>query len=170
MSIKPLDRLLFAQGQRCFFCRQALAAEDASVEHLLARANDGSSSDDNCVACCKALNSLFGSISIKAKMQIVLNQAGDFQCPKMQAAAQSACQPAAATSKVTADSLALVVEDLNKRGAARPRTLEKLVNAVSARFQVEPSTARAMVERLRAEAVIAVEGTNVAYLLLDQSA
>lgn len=76
-----LDRLLFAQGGRCFFCNAPLDKLDASVEHLVASANGGKSDDGNCVACCKTLNQLLGSKSIKDKIQIVLNQRGDFHCP-----------------------------------------------------------------------------------------
>lgn len=76
-----LDRLLFAQGGQCFFCRKPLPKAEASVEHLNASANGGTNDDGNCVACCKALNHLLGSKSIKEKMQIVLNQRGNFQCP-----------------------------------------------------------------------------------------
>ena len=56
MPTKPLDRLMFAQGGLCFFCDKALPQGEASVEHLVASANGGANGDDNCVACCKALN------------------------------------------------------------------------------------------------------------------
>jgi hypothetical protein len=82
-----LERLLFAQGGRCFFCGDTLSRADASVEHLVAQAKSsafpagGSSHDDNCVACCKALNHLLGAKSIKEKLSIVLAQGGSFRCP-----------------------------------------------------------------------------------------
>ena len=67
MPTKPLDRLMFAQGKSCFFCKALLPQSEASVEHLVASANGGGNSDENCVACCKALNALFGSMSLKEK-------------------------------------------------------------------------------------------------------
>ena len=79
--MKQLERLLFAQGGECFFCRQQLPKERASIEHLNALANGGANSEDNCVVCCKQLNSLLGSKSIKAKLLVVLNQRGAFACP-----------------------------------------------------------------------------------------
>lgn len=82
MSTPHLDRLLFVQGGLCFFCKQPLPRAEASIEHLVASANGGTNSEDNCVACCRTLNSVLGSKSIKEKIQIVLNQHGDFQCPK----------------------------------------------------------------------------------------
>ena len=78
---KPLTRLLFAQGNLCFFCKGPLTAADASVEHLVAKANGGSNGDGNCVACCKSLNNLLGSMSLKEKIQVCLNQSGQFKCP-----------------------------------------------------------------------------------------
>ncbi|HET7797493.1 MAG TPA: HNH endonuclease, partial [Nevskia sp.] len=62
MPTKPIDRLLFVQGGHCFFCKRALDKADASVEHLLAASRGGPNSDENCVACCKSVNALFGSM------------------------------------------------------------------------------------------------------------
>src|SRR4051794_3732619 len=87
--MKQLDRLMFLQGALCFFCKQPLPAGDASVEHLLASANGGSNSEENCVACCKSLNAIFGHKSLKEKLQVVLNQKGQFKCPKGAAVAES---------------------------------------------------------------------------------
>lgn len=61
MSLKRLDQLLFAQGGACFFCNLPLSRSEVSVEHLVPIARAGSNSDDNCVACCKAINALLGS-------------------------------------------------------------------------------------------------------------
>jgi len=41
------------------------------VEHLVAAANGGGNGDDNTVACCKALNSLLGRMSLKEKLRVV---------------------------------------------------------------------------------------------------
>ena len=77
---------MFVQGGLCFFCEQPLAQGDASVEHLVASANGGGNGDDNCVVCCKALNALFGSMSLKDKIRAVLRQKGTFKCPNARAA------------------------------------------------------------------------------------
>ena len=63
MPTTPLQRLLFAQGGDCFFCRKKLGKAEASVEHLVALTHGGRDNDENCVACCKSLNSLFGRMS-----------------------------------------------------------------------------------------------------------
>jgi hypothetical protein len=81
MPTTPMSRLLFAQGGDCFFCKAPLPKNEASVEHLFATANGGPDNDANCVACCKALNTLLGSMSLKEKLHVVLNQKGKFVCP-----------------------------------------------------------------------------------------
>ncbi len=104
MPTKPLDRLMFAQGGLCYFCNIPLPKAQASVEHLVPLARAGSNTDDNCVACCKAINGLLGSMSLKEKIKVVLNQKGNFICPNRQdeipecpasAASVSAPRPAA---------------------------------------------------------------------------
>jgi len=92
--MKQLERILFAQGGECFFCKKRLGKDEASVEHLVALANGGRNDEDNCVVCCKQLNSLLGSKSIKGKLLVVLNQRGAFACP---ADAESATLQAAPT-------------------------------------------------------------------------
>lgn len=81
MPTKPIDRLLFAQGGLCFFCNKTIPKDQVSVEHLLPKSRSGSNADDNCVACCKSVNNLFGSMSLKEKIRVILNQKGNFSCP-----------------------------------------------------------------------------------------
>ena len=145
------------QGGQCFFCRQPLPRGEASIEHLVASANGGTNSEDNCVACCRTLNSLLGSKSIKEKLQIVLNQRGDFRCPrpresapapgalplpegdnptppvvKQPAVAASAPAAAAPTRDTHQERLALVLADLRKRGNSRPRKEATLMTTIQA--------------------------------------
>jgi hypothetical protein len=104
--MRQLDRLMFLQGGLCFFCKQPLPAGDASVEHLLASANGGTNSEENCVACCKAINALFGDKSLKEKLQVVLNQRGQFKWPR----GNTSAQPLGTTQAPQLDDrLALVV-------------------------------------------------------------
>lgn len=79
--MKQLDRLLFEQGGDCFFCKRPLSKADASVEHLFAQSNGGTSAEENVVACCKAINALLGNKPLKEKFAIVLRQKNGFQCP-----------------------------------------------------------------------------------------
>lgn len=175
-----LDRLLFSQGGQCFFCRKPLPKAEASVEHLLASANGGTNVDDNCVACCKALNHLLGSKSIKEKMQIVLNQRGNFQCPG-NACAQPATlpspTPAASTPKAAqvptngnTSPIDLVLADLEKRGASRPRKVSTLSSTIKALLkQHQKPNADVEVANLIAElqkrGKVIVTDTKVSYKL-----
>ena len=77
-----LEKLLYLQSEKCFFCGRLLTKAEASVEHLLPKSKGGSNADDNVVACCVTLNRTFGSMPLKEKVRIILEKAGNFQCPK----------------------------------------------------------------------------------------
>lgn len=81
--MKLLDRLIFEQGGRCFFCHKQIPKSHASVEHLVSKSAGGTDEAGNVVVCCKTLNGLFGSKSIKDKIKICINQEGGFQCPEI---------------------------------------------------------------------------------------
>jgi 5-methylcytosine-specific restriction endonuclease McrA len=81
VSVSPLDKALFLQGGLCFFCNKTLSNEEASVDHLVPKSRCGTNESDNLVACCKTLNSLFGDMTLKEKLRVVLNQKGKFVCP-----------------------------------------------------------------------------------------
>jgi hypothetical protein len=163
MPTKPLDRLMFAQGGLCFFCKRPLAQSAASVEHLVATANGGNNHDDNCVACCKALNALFGSMSLKEKVQVILNQRGEFKCPSAGLPAKSVSH----SSKSMNEKIGLIIADLHKRGAARPRTVNTLGSTINALFQKHISEAEAssLIEQLCARGVVTVTGAKISYNL-----
>ena len=123
------------QGRRCFFCDETIPAGEASVEHLVASANGGSNEDDNCVVCCKALNSAFGSKPYKEKLRAVLSHRGQFVCPRQQTLELASSSPAPITVAPTDDQLTLVLADLARRGAARPRKEKTLRNTIAAVFE-----------------------------------
>lgn len=195
MPTRPLDRLLFVQGGLCFFCKQPLPRDDASVEHLQAVTNGGTNGDDNCVACCKAVNALLGSMSIKQKFEVVLNQKGHFRCPNMpvpqvpkpvvtpapptepgvqppvaaRAPSASAAQPK--TAKVIASKpvnrFALVTENLKTRGNSRPRTLKTLTSSIAALFPkgISQKEVESIVRHLQATGKVKIEGAKLVYKL-----
>lgn len=175
-----LDRLLFAQGGQCFFCLKPLLKAEASVEHLVASANGGTNDDGNCVACCKALNHLLGSKSIKEKMQIVINQRGNFQCPSYACAqpapppspAPAATAPKAARQSTNGNPSAidLVLADLKKRGASRPRKVATLTSTIKALLKQhqKPNTDAEIVNliaELQKRGKVIVTDTKVSYKL-----
>jgi len=173
MPTKPLDRLMFAQGGLCFFCKKPLSLSEASVEHLVATANGGHNNDDNCVVCCKALNALLGSMSLKEKIQVILNQKGDFKCPSQIGSAKSvkprATSHTAAShaSKSVTEKLDLIVADLHKRGSARPRTVKTLSSTIGALFQkhLSDTEVSSLIEKLRTQGIVIVTGAKVSYEL-----
>jgi len=164
---------MFAQGGLCFFCKKPLSQSDASVEHLVATANGGNNHDDNCVVCCKTLNALLGSMSLKEKIQVILNQRGDFKCPNPRGFAKPVSAPTPSrtavshASKSATEKLALIVADLHKRGAARPRTVKTLSSTISALFQkhLSDTEVSSLIEKLSAQGIVMLSGTKVSYQL-----
>ncbi|WP_173053121.1 HNH endonuclease [Candidatus Nitrotoga sp. AM1P] len=172
MPTKPLDRLMFAQGSLCFFCRQPLPKAEASVEHLLASANGGSNNDENCVACCKSVNALLGSMSLKEKFQVVLNQKGQFKCPNGTGSIKAVAQPkltpkAPAAAKSKEDQLALVVANLKQRGNSKPRTLKTLTSTIASLFPKGLSEAEltVLVQQLQSRGKVVVSEKTITYAL-----
>ena len=174
MTTKPLDRLMFAQGGICFFCNMPLPKADASVEHLVPSSRAGSNSDDNCVACCKAVNALFGSMSLKEKIRVVLNQNGKFICPngngngKAQPLPVVPAKVAPVPPKI--DNYAVVLEDLKKRGASRPRKVETLKSTIratvkNAKSSITESQLETLIKHLQANGKIIIADTKVSYSL-----
>lgn len=165
MPTRPLDRLMFAQGGLCFFCRDPLAKADASVEHLVASANGGRNDDDNCVVCCKAMNALLGSMSLKEKIQVVLNQKGQFKCPNGSQTAAAKAARGHAKPKKTTDRYDVVVANLHQRGAAKPKSVKTLSSTIRALFQknITDKELSAILEKLQIDGVLAIEGAKVSY-------
>ena len=178
MPTKPIERLLFAQGGNCFFCRKQLPRAEASVEHLVALTHGGKDGDENCVACCKALNTLFGRMSLKEKLTIVLNQKGEFKCPSGQSQQPAAAKPSvpAPSPKVPrtrAEKFALVVADLQKRGNAKPGTVDKLLNTIKSHLLQlgEPGEeANGLLNELAARSYVSVTDEKVNYALPPRGA
>lgn len=165
MPTKPIERLIFAQGGLCFFCKKPLSNADASVEHLVASANGGGNRDD------KSLNALLGSMSLKEKIQVVLNQKGQFKCPngaeRPAGVGASAKSPdVVAVTRPTADKYSQIVANLRQRGDAKPRTVSKLSSTINALYQNKLSKYEltSLLQQLQEGGVIAVSGTKVTYV------
>jgi hypothetical protein len=166
---KPIERLLFAQGGFCFFCNAELPKAEATVEHLVPSARGGANGDDNCVACCKAINTLLGSMSLKEKIKVVLNQKGNFQCPNgtaiksLSAVVANPKRPAAAKPK---DPLSILVANLKSRGKGKPAKLQSLAADIkSQKLGRTDAEVTELVEKLKVQGKIVVAGTKVTYKL-----
>lgn len=168
---------MFAQGGLCFFCNMPLPKSEASVEHLVPSSRAGSNSDDNCVVCCKAVNGLFGSMSLKEKIRVVLNQNGTFVCPNGAGTAHSAAQQALPATKKSVtppspkiDNYSVVLADLKKRGASKPRKVASLKNTIrsavkSAKGSITDAQLETLFKHLQVNGKITVDGTKVSYSL-----
>lgn len=169
MATKPLDRILFMQGGLCYFCKQPLHQSDASVEHLVAKANGGGNDDGNCVVCCKSLNAILGSLSLKEKIQIVLNQKGNFKCPNSEVTSKSTPKPKPNPKdkkiKAVDSQFEMVLANLKQRGNSRPRTVKTLSSTIKSLFAnglSEPDL-QAIVQQLQTSGKIEISGTKVSY-------
>jgi hypothetical protein len=164
--MKQLERLLFLQGNRCFFCGDPIPEGEASVEHLVATSNGGPKEDENCVVCCKAVNAALGNLPIKAKLQAVLNQRSRFTCPRLGSRPEGQCSTTA-THEVQPERIALVVADLQKRGPSRPRRVATLKNTMNSVFQMSLSETEldALLSSLQSSGYVIVEDTKVSYAL-----
>jgi hypothetical protein len=83
-KVKPLSKLqkmLYLQSGRCFFCGEKLDEAEASIEHLNPRSKGGSSTEDNEIVCHAALNQTFGNMDLKRKFEFTLRAVGPFKCP-----------------------------------------------------------------------------------------
>ena len=170
MTTKPLDRLMFAQGGLCFFCKQPLPKAEASVEHLLATAKGGGNNLENCVACCKSVNVLLGSMSLKEKIQVILNQKGHFKCPN-NAGTESVIAPPKMQPKVPTgtksktDFFQLVVTNLMQRGNARPRTIKTLTSTVASLLPkgLPESQIAAVIQQLQVMGKVSISENKITY-------
>jgi hypothetical protein len=162
---------MFAQGGFCFFCNAQLPRAEASVEHLVPLARAGSNSDDNCVACCKAMNTLLGSMSLKEKIKVVLNQKGQFKCPNGAGHVASASLSTSSAPKLEAGvprtTITAVIENLRSRGGSRPRKMKTLASTIKAvpQLKLDDKQVKAIIEYLRSSGKIVISGEQVSYKL-----
>ncbi len=139
------------------------------MEHLVAVVNGGTNNDENCVVCCRTVNLALGNLPIKVKLQALLNQAPIFQCPARTKVVGT--KPLPEQTDSTNERLALVVADLQKRGAARPRKVATLKNTINSMFQKQltEQELNALIVCLESSGLIAVLQDKVAYSLPSSS-
>lgn len=167
---KALNRIWFAQGGMCFFCKQALPRSIASLEHLQAQSYGGDNSYDNCVVCCKTLNGLFGNLTLREKFQIVLSQKGEFFCPRQMEADEADNIHAETTisanfSEYVSEIRDAALEILRNQAHARPRTLKSLTNMVTTLFKrgVSEEALSAVMAQIGASGSVLIKDGIVSY-------
>ena len=131
--MKQLERLLFHQGNKCFFCNHPITEGQASIEHLDAVSNGGQTSDENTVACCKTVNAALGNLSIKDKFRVVLSHKKPFPCPSV-TVPEPVTKPQKTSSTKAQKLLPQVLDNLRKRGDTRPNTWSALRKTIAASF------------------------------------
>ena len=116
-------------------------------------------------------------MSLKEKIRVVLNQNGKFICPNgtgtavVAAKAKPAPKPVAApppTPKI--DNYAVVLADLKKRGASRPRKVDTLKNTIRAAVKNAKGTLtdaqlETLFKHLQVNGKVIVDDTKVSYSL-----
>lgn len=65
-----IKALIERDGENCFYCLLPMAANDITIEHLLATKNGGSSSRANLVLAHERCNHLAGHLSVMAKIRM----------------------------------------------------------------------------------------------------
>jgi hypothetical protein len=163
--MKQLQRLLFLQGNVCFFCHEAIPKGDESIEHLYALANGGHKDEENCVVCCKSLNAALGSSSVKQKFRAILSHRSGFTCPRRRLEDPSAAHPEECSPLQLAERLLPeAIANIQKRGATRPAKLVALRNALTASLpDATPAAIEILLQKLQTHGHVAVEGSKVIY-------
>jgi hypothetical protein len=135
---------------------------------LVATSKDGGNNDENRVACCKTLNALLGSMSLKEKFQVMLNQKGSFNCPNRSDETHTAKSVGANLNLVATppDRFAKVVANLKQRGTSRPRTVKTLSSTIAAFAKgISEAELKTLVDKLKSSGVIVITGQKVSYSL-----
>jgi septum formation topological specificity factor MinE len=109
---------------------------------------------------------------LKEKVQVVLNQKGQFKCPNDICSAKVATPPKASPKTPSAASskeerIKLVVANLKQRGNAKPRTLKTLKSSLATLFHKGLSEGEMadLVQQLQSLGKITVSEDKVTYAL-----
>lgn len=158
--MKQIERLLIQQGHKCFFCGNSIPPGEETVEHLDALSNGGEKTDQNCVACCRAINTALGNLSVKYKLRAILNQPNPFPCPHK----VSDENPAADNPGPSSDLVIMAVDMLKRYGDKVPRRKNTFFNAVRVEVpNVTDAELEALFDDLARRRIVAMRGVKVLY-------
>ena len=82
MAKSQLQRLLWLQGNHCFYCGHNLDPNEASIDHVMPKSLGGKDVVENKVVCCKTINQVFADMPLKEKLKCILQWKGQLPCPK----------------------------------------------------------------------------------------
>ena len=115
------------------------------------------------------MHAILGSLSLKEKIQIVLNQKGNFKCPNSEVTSKSTPKPKPNPKdkkiKAVDSQFEMVLANLKQRGNSRPRTVKTLSSTIKSLFAnglSEPDL-QAIVQQLQTSGKIEISGTKVSY-------
>jgi hypothetical protein len=80
-GLSKLEKYLYLQHGKCFFCGANLTRGSATIEHLNPISKGGKRTEDNEVASCASVNHAFGDMDLKRKFEFVLRASNSFRCP-----------------------------------------------------------------------------------------
>ena len=110
------------------------------------------------------MNALFGSMSLKEKIQVVLNQDGKFKCPNGAQSKASKSATVLASSAPVRDQVGVVIANLRQRGTAKPKTVKTLMSSIRAfRKGITEEQLALLLEELQTAGFISIEGSKVGY-------
>lgn len=177
-----LNRLLFLQGGKCFFCGKNLDRSKASVEHLLAKASGGDNMDGNCVAVCKTVNQMLGCLSLKEKLRVIMLNSPNFYCPDLSAGLASTesqdnitsptatlepiiIQPTPSNQIPRVSELAekYRINMIARAVKNRPRKLSTLTKDIMSHSGALQKEAQEVITILKNLKLIEIEGTTISY-------
>lgn len=115
-----IAKLLMLQGGKCFYCGNKLPLEDATIDHVLAKAHGGDNSEANTVACCHSINHAFGNATPKEKLTAIINAGGRIDCPN-----KPTKKNASAVAELAAQERTQVEPPLAPQ--PKPRQVEKVI-------------------------------------------
>jgi len=112
------------------------------------------------------MNALLGSMSLKEKIQVVLNQNGHFRCPNGSQRSAAKGSRASATEGTAEDRYSEVVANLRQRGVSKPKTVKTLMGTIRTLFpkNITEKELSTLVRQLEVKGVIRIEGAKVSYV------
>jgi hypothetical protein len=185
-TVTKLEKLYFLQAGKCYYCKQEINIEKASVEHLLAKANGGTDNDENCVMCCKTINNMFGAMPLKEKIAILVAHGSSLSCPEVKAARtpikavnddkakkqtetpKKTIKTSPTTKKTTSTTTKNTFDDflkyLHQSGKRRPKKIETLLNSINSFFSYNSLIkSKTVLKKLVDNGIVVLVGDKVTY-------
>jgi hypothetical protein len=175
MPAKPLDRLMFFQGEPCFFCKQPLPWAEASVEPLLATANGGNNMEEKYMQLEISLRQAESEIK---RLEGRLKGAQQRAARKIKAALKCQDEMTVVTTDALSHALFNITSDSDKYAwvaihvkklhpCMRPRTLKAFNNMMATNFPdlISEAERMAILHQLKSAGQIIVEGKKIHYVL-----